>query len=431
MATLSIWFWLALLAYLVAGLSACGAKLLAEFSRSELEAYARRKQSQRFVDIVGRHDQLAWTAECLMLLAIPVAVLGTLLSSWPEATAPSELALPRLLLTLGFVALLLLILVAWIPRALNEVAAAPFVFHTWPIWIVLEYLLWPLTLGGYAMTGIAERLSGRIPKNESEEEEAFEDEIRSIVSAGLRDGFLEEDVGEMIEGVIELGDADVADIMTPRSEVNALDVELCWSEIIPFVIRVGHTRIPVFENTLDNIIGVLYVKDLLPEMIRPESERRPLRKLLRVARFAPKTLRLDELLREFLNARNHLAIVVDEYGAVEGVVTTEDVLEEIVGEIVDESDREEEPDIVQIDASTADSSGRIHVGVLNEMFGLELVDGDDYDSVGGLMIQQLGRIPTVGETLVVDGIRLSVLKANPRRVDRVRIEWGGWESREF
>src|SRR5690606_21707380 len=178
-----------------------------------------------------------------MLLTIPIAVIGTLLSYGSAETSVDELTVNRLLLPLVGIALLLLVLLTWIPRALNEVAAAPFVFHTWPLWLVIEYLLWPLTLGGSAMTGIALRLSGHVPKNESEEDEAFEDEIRSIVSAGLRDGFLEEDLGEMIEGVIELGDADVADIMTPRSEVDALGVELSWPDIISFVVRVGRTRI--------------------------------------------------------------------------------------------------------------------------------------------------------------------------------------------
>jgi CBS domain containing-hemolysin-like protein len=425
MTSLSPWLWLALPAYLLAGVAACGVKLLEDFSRSELEAYSRRRQSNRFVDIVGRHDEVVWAAESLLLLSLPFAVMASMLACWPDDVPLVGLQRSRLFLAAGTTFFLLLLLVAWIPGAVKHVAPAPFLFHTWPLWLALEFLFWPLTWGAALIRAVAQRLSGQVPKNEADEEEAFEDEIRSIVSAGLRDGFLEEDAGEMIEGVMELGDADVADIMTPRSDVDALDVRLGWHEVLQFVIRVGRTRIPVYDQTLDRIVGVLYVKDLLPEIVRPESERRPLRKLLREARYAPKTLRLDELLRDFLAARNHLAIVVDEYGGVEGVVTIEDVLEEIVGEIVDESDEEEEEAIIPLDASTADAAGRTHVGELNEQLGLHLEEGDDFDSIGGLIVQRLGRIPLPGESLITDGVRLTVLKATSRRVDRVRIDWSG------
>lgn len=424
MATLPLWVGLVIPAYLLTGLAACGHRLLGDFSRSELEAYSRRRQSQRFTEIIARHDEVQWGAECLLLIALPTAVVSTLFASGLADLPLQEIPMASLLTTGLLTLLVVLVLTAWIPRGVEEGAEAPFLFHTWPIWIFLEYLFWPLGLGGWAAVGIARRLSGKRPRLESEEEEAFEDEIRSIVSAGLRDGFLEEDAGEMIEGVIELGDADVADIMTPRSEIDALDVTWNWNQIIDFVVHVGRTRIPVYEKSIDHIIGVLYVKDLLPEIGRPESERRSLRKLLREARFAPKTLRLDELLREFLSARNHLAIVVDEYGAVEGVVTTEDVLEEIVGEIVDESDEEEQPDVVQVSPTSADASGRTHISELNEVLGLNLAEGDDFDSIGGLIIHQLGRIPVIGETVQTDGIRLTVSKATTRRVERVRVDWG-------
>src|SRR5690606_16455953 len=235
---------------------------------------------------------------------------------------------------------------------------------------------------------------------------------------------LEEHAGDMIESVMELNDADVADVMTPRSHVDALEVSLPWPEIVDYVIQVGRTRIPVYEETFEHIVGVLYVKDLMPEMVRPVEERRSLREILRRAYFVPKTMRLDALLREFLKTRNHLAVVVDEYGAVEGVVTIEDVLEEIVGEINDESDEEEDAEVVQFDAYAAEASGRTHVADLNELFGLSLVEGDDYDSIAGLIVSQLGRVPAVGESVIVDGVRLTVLQATPRRIDRVRLEWG-------
>ena len=164
----------------------------------------------------------------------------------------------------------------------------------------------------------------------------------SVVTEGLHDGVLEKEEREMIEGVMELGDTDVLSIMTPRSNLDALDISVGWDDMQELVVTAGRTRIPVYEGALDNVIGILYVKDLLKELaISPSKPRKKLRELLRKPWFVPTAKPLDELLQEFLRTRNHLAVVVDEYMSVAGVVTIEDVLEEIVGEIVDESDYDE------------------------------------------------------------------------------------------
>ena len=339
-------------------MAATGTKVLHNFSRHDLESYCRlRRRRERFAEILNHHDRASLAAEALEILATVVFVLAG--GIWLFRPTGGGLAADWLsvLAAVGVVTLVVLSIHLWIPWAIVRVWSAPLLFHTWWLWQIISRLFWPLTVGVRIVDALARRLADQ-PEEPDNEEEAFEDEIRTIVTAGMRDGLLEADAGEMIEGVIELGDADVSDVMTPRSEVDAIDVELPWDELQQHVIKVGRTRIPVYENSLDNVIGVLYVKDLLPELSKPAGGATS-----RTAKdhpqawSVPNTKRLDELLQEFLRTRNHLAIVRDEYEAVAGVVTIEDVLEEIVGEIVDEWDEEEVDGIELVSETVAEVMG--------------------------------------------------------------------------
>ena len=282
--------------------------------------------------------------------------------------------------------------------------------------------MWPISAVTQFVEEFLRRLAAR-SEDEEDEEEAFEDEVLAIVTEGLHDGHLEADAREMIEGIMELGDADVADVMTPRSEIDALEVGMSWEAALKFVIEVGHTRIPVYQEKLDNVLGILFVKDLLSELSKVDhATRRPLQKLLREAWSVPTTRKLDDLLRDFLKTRNHLAIVVDEFTAVAGIVTIEDVIEEIVGEIVDETDQEQIGEIHAIDDTTVEILGRAHLTEINEQLGIDLPEPDDFDTIGGLVTSRLGHIPLVGETVDVDGVHITVVEASPRRVERVKLK---------
>jgi len=204
--------------------------------------------------------------------------------------------------------------------------------------------------------------------------------------------------------------------------MDALDITASWEEVLKFVVEAGRTRYPVFEGPVDQIVGVLYVKDLLAELPLPPSQRKSTRELLRQPWFVPTTRPLNELLQDFLQPRNHLAVVVDEYESVAGVVTIEDVLEEIVGEIVDESDKDEEDVIRIVDKTSAEVLGIAHVDDVNERLGLELAEPDEYDTIAGFVIYELGRIPKGGETMVTDGARITVLAATRRRIERLLVE---------
>jgi CBS domain containing-hemolysin-like protein len=211
--------------------------------------------------------------------------------------------------------------------------------------------------------------------------------------------------------------------MTPRREVDAVEVDWDWPEIINYVNECGRTRLPVYEGNLDKIVGVLYVKDLLPELVKePGQPRRSLRELVREPWFLPSTIPLDDLLQDFRENHKHLAIVVDEYEAVEGVVTIEDVLEEIVGEIVDESDKEEDEGIRRLGDDKSEILGSAHLDTINERLGLNLPESDDFETIAGLVTHRLGRIPKSGDVIECDGVQITVREANPRYVERVLLE---------
>lgn len=414
--------WIGLIGLAVAGVASIGVKVLHHFSIAEFEEYClRRQRKERFGDVLDGHEDVALGAESLRSVALGAMALAG--GAWMIRGAGSA-SLPAwesFAACAAGVALSLLIVTGWIPWAIVRLWSAPFLFYTWRMWRGVAIVLWPLSIGVRVVDAFLRRLAGR-DEEEEDEEEAFEDEIRSMVTAGQHEGLLEQDAREMIEGVIDLSDTDVAEIMTPRSNIDAVEVNLPRAEMTRFAIEVGRTRIPVYEKTLDNIVGVLFVKDLLSDLVgAADAAPRPLNEILRKPWFVPETKPVDDMLQEFLRTRSHLAIVLDEYQSVCGVVTIEDVLEEIVGEIVDETDRDVDHEIEVIDASTAEAVGHAHLDELNEQLGIDLPRPDDFDTIAGLVVSKLGYIPKTGESITHGNVCISVLDASKRRVNRVRV----------
>ena len=263
-----------------------------------------------------------------------------------------------------------------------------------------------------------------VAREQRADEESIEEEIRTIVSEGHREGLLEEEAREMIEGVIELGDAIVSHIMTPRTDIHMVQINTPWDEVVESVIDSGHTRVPVYDKSRDDIVGILYSKDLLPELAKsPDEPHRPLAELLRKPLFVPETKPVDDLLKVFQKSRTHIAVVLDEYGGVSGLVTIEDVLEEIVGEIDDEYDQQAEAAIRKIDDDICEALGRAHIDEINELMGFDLPENADFDTIGGFVFAEFGRVPAPGESITwQDAVRVTVLEASRRRVNRVRLE---------
>lgn len=410
--------WTAGLSLLAACLAAIGSRALRAFSRTDLqEVCEKRDRLDRFGEILRQHEMTALGVE--LIGAFAVALFAVSAFVWSEGREESR---TMLLLEAGGIGLLLALLRTAAPWAISRVFAEPFLYYTWPVWRLVGALASPLRAGAKLIDAVLHRLAGRDAS--PPDEESIGEEIRTIVTEGHREGLLEEDAREMIEGVIELGDADVSSIMTPRTDMHMLQVDLTWDELVADVVDLGHTRIPVFGESRDDLVGVLYVKDLIAELAKPDTTtRRSIRELARKPIFVPETKALDDLLTMFQQERTHIALVLDEYGGLAGLVTIEDVLEEIVGEIVDEYDEEVEEGVRDLGGGVLEAVGRTHVDEINELLGLGLPEDGDFDTIGGYVFSELGRVPVAGESVEHLGTaRVTVLEASLRRIERVRVE---------
>jgi CBS domain containing-hemolysin-like protein len=245
-----------------------------------------------------------------------------------------------------------------------------------------------------------------------------EDGINEFIEASEEDGLVNEEESEMIRAIFSLGSTVVREIMVPRTEMASVSVDASVHELLETIIACGHSRIPVFENTVDNIVGLLYAKDLLKSWGDAEGQVQ-IRSLMRQPYFIPETKNLEELLQDFKRKRVHLAIVIDEYGGTSGLITIEDLLEQIVGDIQDEYDREEALFTANPDGSiTADA--RMPVEELEEQFGVS-IERDNFDSVGGLIFHLTGKIPTIGDIVDCEGLRLTIIDADERKIIKVGI----------
>jgi len=413
--------WLAAIGRPLPCLAAVAADSLAGFSRSELEEICRRRKSpHRLGRILRGYRQVELAAETLQVVGTAVFIGGARVWVWRQAPA----GLPDWPLVAGSVlvgALALLAMEVWIPWAVARLWAAPLVYYTWPVWRPIGTALAPLVFGARLFDAILHRLAGRRP--EPRDEESFGEEIRTFVTAGQQEGLLEEEAREMIEGVIQLGAVQVSQIMTPRTDMVSLPLTRNCDEVIKFAIQAEHTRIPVYNKTRDDIVGILYVKDLLPELAKPAPERiQPWSRLVREPYFVPETKPVDVLLEEFQRNRQHMAVVLDEYGGVSGLVSLEDVLEEIVGEIGDEYDEEVVEDVRELGDGRAEVLGRARIDEVNQRLGLDLPEDADFDTIGGFVFSELGHVPAAGEQVIRGRLRITVLEATSRRVERVRIE---------
>jgi putative hemolysin len=248
------------------------------------------------------------------------------------------------------------------------------------------------------------------------------EELKLLVERGGEQGILEAEEEQMIHAVIELGDRRVHEVMVPRTSIVALSSNASLGEVIDKVVEEGHSRIPVYNESIDEIVGILYAKDLLPFLKDGPTVRPNIRSLLRTPVFVPESMTIDDLLHELQRRKVHVAIVLDEYGGTAGLVTIEDLLEEIVGEIQDEYDVEE-PMIVRLTENEARVDGRAAVDDLEELFDtqLSLEDEDEYDTVGGLVYHRIGGVPNPGDEIDVDGLHLTVESTDGRRVAKVLV----------
>ena len=279
------------------------------------------------------------------------------------------------------------------------------------------WLLHPLVVTLSAVTNSLVRLLGGQVKHHGPF--VTEEELRLLVTVGEEEGVLEEEETDMIHSIFEFADTTVREIMIPRIDMVTLEGTDTVNEAIDLALQGGFSRIPVYEDTIDNITGILYTKDMIKQL-REGHETQLVRALVRPAYFVPETKKLDDLLREIRQRRVHMVIVIDEYGSVSGLATIEDIVEEIVGDIRDEYDREENL-YEQINAYEYMVDAKMSISEFDELMDTKL-EGDDYDTLGGFLYERLDKIPITGDTITVEDLTFTILATRGRRITKVKVE---------
>lgn len=401
---------------------------LSDFSRSKLEKYCQARNALLLGEILEHDDDTVIAVRAWKWLVLAGWLGMAVLTSLPAADggAPVEPApgagpspwLPVLWLVGG--ALGGIVLELWLSRPAGKQFAEPVLYWCWPVLRLLRLAALPIISFSRRMEHTVHWLTG---EPDTVRGTPIQEEILTVVGEGEREGSIDEDAAEMIEGLMELPEVTVSEVMTPRTDMFMLKNSATLGEAALLISECGHSRIPVYGENRDEILGILYAKDLLPHLgIAAERPRAVATLQLRKPVYVPETKLVGILLREFQRERVHIAIVMDEYGGVAGLVTIEDILEQIVGEITDEHDPTETPPVHFLNDHVLEVDARIHVDELNELVGLELPEDADFDTVGGFVFSTLGHIPQKGESFEHEGANFVVVDASDRTVKRLRIE---------
>lgn len=424
-----LWWVLSSIGFIFSSIGGLGAELLDRFAGRPFEAYCRLKRNrERFGVVLDHQDAAIRGSEYLRMMGTVLFLIsGTVAITINQVETPLN---GWSLVAWGVWAVVMMMMVhVWLPAAVTRFASRRVLYHTWPFWYANSIFMSPLAAPGHFVELITRRVTGTV-ESDDEEEEQLEDEIRTIVTAGTREGYFGPGVRDMIQGVMELHEDTIGHIMTPRSDVDGIDIAWNWARIMEAIVQSGRTRFPVYEGTLDHVTGILYVKDLIPFFAQQRIPEEPLADLMRHAWTVPVDRDVESLLMEFLNSRSHMAIVLDEFQQMVGVVTIEDALEEIVGEIVDESDEEEEFGIELIDPLTVRVEGRVMMDDLNEITGWNLQERDDYETIAGYVLYHFGTIPEIGQLLQIGDSEIEIIQANHQKIQLMKIRHSG-ESTEI
>jgi putative hemolysin len=347
-----------------------------------------------------------------------VDALAGVLAGIP-ALAGGAQAIALIIVTL-LLALFTIVFAELVPKTLALAHPEPFATTLAPAIDILARVLGPLIS---LLTGVTRSITRALGADVTRESQITAEELRLIVERGGEEGVLEAEEEQMIHAVIELGDRRVHEVMVPRTDIIGMEVEVDLEVAVDTIIAGGHSRLPVWEGSVDEVLGILYAKDLLPFLKAGSGERPSVRALLRQPLYVPESMSIDDLLHELQRRKVHLAIVLDEYGGTAGLVTIEDLLEEIVGEIQDEYD-EEEPMVVRLDDEHARIDGRASVDVLGEQWDdidvdVLLEDREEYDTLGGLLFHRIGGVPKPGDRIRVGELTLTVETTDGRRVGKI------------
>ncbi|MEM0913047.1 MAG: hemolysin family protein [Planctomycetota bacterium] len=397
-------------------LAACHLSLKT-FSRSRLnDLYERdgaEPPSNERYDAILPDLQLTTAALRTLLGAMVVLSLLWLM----RETLPGWAVWARYIVALALSGVVLSVFFVAIPASWSRYGAEPTLRVLWGLLMSLRAVMRPLLWVLHGIDPVVRRISGYdLDKDEAD----LGDEVIAAVEDHEAGRTIDEEQKEMLEAVFDLPNTTAGEVMTPRTEINGIDIGSSLDEVRQRLLDIGHSRVPVYEESLDHIKGLLYVKDLL-QFLGDGHEFR-LADVVREAMLVPESKPVSDLLREFRSQRVHIAIVLDEYGGTAGLVTVEDILEEIVGEIQDEYELTDEPEpIAKIDEATVDVDASIDFDDLMDEIDIEEPEDVDFDTLRGFVYAQLGRIPEAGETFDYDGFRFVVTEAEKTRVNRVQI----------
>lgn len=423
---MSVTLWGLVLTCVSAGIGLLSSTLhfaLRDFSLRKLEEIAGRNGGvEKLRPIIDDSESYALSMGALRSLAVAAMVVGITLI-FPVRDVSQEMAIGSIAIALVISAALMYVLAVLVPASTADHFGEALIHRLSWLIRVTHWAFFPLR-GLLVIDTVLRYLAGTHRVTEQEE---LEDELLSVATEGEREGNLSESERKMIEAVLDLRSRTTQEIMTPRTEMEAVPVESSLDDVLAFIEEAGHSRIPVYEGDTDHITGVLYAKDLL-RFVRGDAGGFELRTLARPALFVPENKPANELLIELQSQKVHLAIVLDEYGGTTGLVTLEDILEEIVGEIRDEYEPEDEqPPSIDVDAGTrtAELEARAYIHEANralEVLDIQLPESDHYDTVGGYVLSHLGHIPVAGETFGQNGFVVTVTEAELTRVQKLRIE---------
>ncbi len=403
-------------------------------THSVLKSFSRKRLAD-LLEARGQHGQAEYVNENLAQLQLTTGLLrsccvltlvlstlfvvetylgqSTTISPWP------------FVLAFGIAAVLLSVFSVAIPVSWAQYRAERLLAWSVPLLRVLSILSLPITKPLSLFDPVVRRISG---VDLHDDDDDLSDQVLAAVEDHEEGDTVADDQKQMIEAVFDLRDTDAGEIMTPRTDIQGIELPATLEQVKTAVLEYGHSRLPVFRENLDDIVGILYAKDLIELLHTPGTETEKaasfdLESILRDSFLVPESKKVLELLHEFRATKIHMAVVLDEYGGTAGLITIEDILEEIVGEIQDEYEPEDEaPEVTPINDTTAKVDARTSIDDLNDQLDLDLPEDEDYDTVGGFVFAELGHIPEVGETFEAHGIKVTVDEAERTKVIAVTVE---------
>lgn len=379
------------------------------------EKFDRAGRGEVFRRFVERRSQLTLATAIVRSAAVLLMLISTIqyvADAWPSVT-PKGVGKACLLAWV-----LVLVFGVAIPNAWAKYSGEWLVVRSLPLLEIVRWFCYPIIFVLELFDPVVRRLAGVPIRDAQSYADELEQEILQAVTEGELHGAVDEEEKEMIESVIELTDTHVEEIMTPRTDIVAIPKGADLDAVLDVIRANGHSRIPVYDENIDKILGVLYAKDML---LRPADEPFDLMVIMRNAFFIPESKLVRELLREFQGQKLHIAVVLDEYGGTAGLVTIEDIVEELVGEIVDEYETVEPAALKRIDDHTVEVDARMRIDDLNDELNINLPEDGDFETVGGYVFSTLGKIPIPGEQCAFENIDIRVLAAEPRRITRLSL----------